>query len=334
MAQKNLTASYKYRVKGLFIPEETPCLDQGFGKYIDSIEQYTEDLEECFDCKDTAGFMKVLETILDMLRALYAHRCVSYAAALVDAAKKRGLDDCRQLIKQTIADFLLLSIEMQKAQKLEILPRFEYGSIEKTEDNAQNLAAISRLISIGDYERAESMAYCLTDTADTFVELTQLFKAHQYHKAKELADTMETKYIEIIRTVNTSKSDTAVLAVDDRPEILANVSAALRGHYKVFGAPNGKIALDIIKLKQIGLFFVDINMPVMDGFELTRQIRADSVYNNTPIILLTATASKANVSRGIELGVNDFIIKPSDHLRLLAKARMYIDEVQQREGKQ
>jgi len=95
----------------------------------------------------------------------------------------------------------------------------------------------------------------------------------------------------------------------------------------VLGAPGGKIALEIMSRQKIDLFYLDIEMPEMDGFELAGRIRADNTYKNTPIIFLTGNASRENIARGIRLGISDFIVKPSNHVNLLVKARMYMDDL-------
>jgi CheY-like chemotaxis protein len=327
VAQKNIGGAYCYRVKGLFVPYETPpSIDQDINNYIGKIGQYTERLEDSFNRKDKNGFIHVLEKIIDILQAVYAKQGVSYANALMDAAKNRNLEYCERLLQQAIADFLLLSIEMQKAQKLNTSHAMKYRDVEKNEEIARGLAAVSRSIASGNYERAESMASDLTNLDNTFVKLVSMCKAQQYGRAKELADTMEKEHIGLIQRGGIGKVSKTVLAVDDRPEILANVSAALRGHYKVIGAPGGKMALELMKRYKIDLFYLDIDMPEMDGFELTGRIRADSLYAKTPIIFLTGNASKEHIARAICLGIDDFIVKPSNHVNLLVKARKYMDE--------
>jgi CheY-like chemotaxis protein len=63
----------------------------------------------------------------------------------------------------------------------------------------------------------------------------------------------------------------------------------------------------------------------MDGFELTQRIRANPKYAKTPIIFLTSNAGRERIARGIALGIDDFIVKPSNHINLLVKARKYMD---------
>jgi len=324
MTQNHIGSAYYYGVKGLIVPRETPnSIEQIINKYINGIGQYTEQLEDYFTRKDKNGFIQTLEIIQDLLQSVYAKQSASYASALIDAANNHKMDFCRSLLQQAIADFLLLSIEMQKAHTSHVK---RHKNVEKNEEIARNLAAISRLIAIGNYEKAESMAYDLKDMDDTFVKLISMCKDRQYEMAKKMADTMEKEHISLIRVGGMSETRKTVLAVDDRPEILANVNAALLSHYKVLGAPNGKLALELMTRHKIDLFYLDIDMPEMDGFELAERIRSDSAYTKTPIILLTGNASRENITRGIHIGIEDFIVKPSSHVNLLVKARKYMDE--------
>jgi PleD family two-component response regulator len=130
----------------------------------------------------------------------------------------------------------------------------------------------------------------------------------------------------MIERINSSSSYKTVLAVDDRPEILSSVNAALSSHYKVLGAPSGRVALQILNTQNIDLFYLDIDMPEMNGFELARQIRADSKYKDTPLIFLTGNSARDNILRAIKVGASDFVVKPAYNVTLLAKARRYMEE--------
>ena len=322
------SSSYCYRVKGLFVPFQTPMsIEKDIDDYISRIELYTERLEDSFNRKDTKTFIDTLETIQSMLQSVYAKQCVSYINALINAANTRGIAYCQRLLQQAIADLLLLSIEMQKAQMIGTSQPIKYKQVEKNEEIVRGLSAIKRMIDIRDYEKAQSLALDMQKTDGAFVKLHNILKTGQYGKAGELADTVEKEHIELIQRKSTAKTLKTVMAVDDRPEILSNVNAALRGHYKVLGAPGGKQALEIMTRQKIDLFYLDIEMPEMDGFELARRIRADSKYADTPILFLTGNASRENIEKGISIGISDFIVKPSNHVNLLVKARKYMDEV-------
>ena len=325
--QKNKSDSYCYRIRGLFIPYETPAdIERNINNYINQIQQQTERLDESYNRDDKETFIKTLETIAEMLKAVHAKQALSYATTLLDAAKTRGIKYSRLLLQQAIADFLLLSIEMQKAQKLGAPQALKYRNIEKNEEIARNLAAIGRMINARDYKNAESMASDLKETEITFAKLHTMLKDGNYERAAQLADTIEKEHIGYIQKSGPAKGSKTILAVDDRPEILNNVNAALRNHYKVLGAPSGKMALQIMDRYKIDLFYLDIDMPEMDGFELAKLIRTSGKYSKTPIIFLTTKSSRENIEKAISLGSDDFIVKPSNHVNLLVKARKYMDD--------
>jgi len=319
--------SYYYRVKGLFVPYLAPeTLERDIDKYIDRIEAETEDLERSYNRGEIERFISTLENIQGMLQSVFARQCESYAVALLKTARERNLDYCDKTLRQAIADFLLLSIELQKAQKLGMAHAAKYKSVEKNEELARNMSAIGRLITSGDYGRAQSMASELRNSSNEFAKLFDMLSSRQYDRAAELAMTLEKEHVGYIRQpAEMTKSQKTVLAVDDRPEILASVSNALKSHYRVLGAPEGRVALDIIERQPIDLFFVDIDMPVMDGFELTERIRSNPKHKKTPILFLTGNASRDNIARALAMGVDEFIVKPAYDVTLLTKARKYLD---------
>ena len=319
---------YCYRVKGLFVPYRTPAtIEKDIDDYISRIGPYTERLEDAYNRKDLQDFTDTLEMIRVMLQAVFAKQCLSYINALTDAAKTRGVAYCQRLLQQAIADLLLLSIEMQKAQMIGTAQAIKYKQVEKNEEIARGLSAIKRMIGIRDYEKARSLALDMREMDGSFGKLSELLASRQYGRAEELAGAAEEEHIGLIQRKNTAAAKKTVMAVDDRPEILSAVNAALRGHFKVLGAPGGKIALEIMARQKIDLFYLDIEMPEMDGFELARRIRADQAYADTPILFLTGNASRENIARGVQIGISDFIVKPSNHVNLLAKARKYMDDM-------
>jgi len=318
--------AYYYRVKGLFVPYLAPeSLEKDIDSYIDRIERLTEELDRDFTRGDADGFIRIMEEIQRMLQSVFAKQCESYAVALIKAARERTLANTEKTVRQAIADFLLLSIELQKAQKLGHTHAAKYKNVEKNEELARDLAAIDRLIGVGDYTRAQTMAAELRNTSNEFSKIYDMLSARQYDRARELAQTLEKEHISHIRKPSElAKVQKTVLAVDDRPEILASVSNALRGRFKVLGAPNGRVALDIIARQDIDLFFVDIEMPEMDGFDLTQHIRSNSKHKKTPILFLTGNSSRENIARSISMGVDDFIVKPAYDVTLLTKAIKYL----------
>jgi DNA-binding response OmpR family regulator len=102
-----------------------------------------------------------------------------------------------------------------------------------------------------------------------------------------------------------------VLAADDDEDILALVAFRLeRSGYTVIQARDGQEALELALAEKPDLAVLDVMMPKLDGFELTRRLRAEASTNRMSIILLTARAQDADVAQGFEAGADDYIRKP------------------------
>lgn len=110
-----------------------------------------------------------------------------------------------------------------------------------------------------------------------------------------------------------------VLVVDDEPRYLRLLEANLVTEgYDVVKASNGKDALDIFSRQKFDLVILDIMMPGIDGFTVCERIRA---YSDVPIIMVTARGEEADRVRGLDLGADDYIVKPFSATELLARAR-------------
>jgi len=81
--------------------------------------------------------------------------------------------------------------------------------------------------------------------------------------------------------------------------------------YQVRVAVDGVAAWDILQSEAVDLVLSDVDMPRLDGFELTARIRADRALADLPVVLVTALASRADKERGIEVGANAYIVKGS-----------------------
>jgi putative two-component system response regulator len=118
------------------------------------------------------------------------------------------------------------------------------------------------------------------------------------------------------------KEKQVILIVDDQPPNIELLEAYLVPEgYEIITAVNGKKALGKLSGNQIDLILLDVMMPDMDGFEVTRRIRQDATHRLIPIIMVTALHEKEARIKGIEVGCDDFISKPVDKMELLARVR-------------
>jgi DNA-binding response OmpR family regulator len=113
-----------------------------------------------------------------------------------------------------------------------------------------------------------------------------------------------------------------VLAADDDQDILDLVAFRLeRSGYTVLQARDGEEALALAIKEVPDLAVLDVMMPKLDGFEVTRRLRAEAATSRMPIILLTARAQDADVQRGFEAGADDYIRKPFSPEELRARVQ-------------
>jgi DNA-binding response OmpR family regulator len=116
-----------------------------------------------------------------------------------------------------------------------------------------------------------------------------------------------------------------VLAADDDEDVLELIVFRLeRLGYTVLQACDGAEALELAKRSQPDLAVLDVMMPKLDGFEVTRRLREDDATTRMPIILLTARTQEADVQRGFDAGADDYIRKPFSPQELGARVQAVI----------
>ena len=115
-----------------------------------------------------------------------------------------------------------------------------------------------------------------------------------------------------------------VLAVDDTPENLDVVRGILVPQYKVKAVNNGAAALKLAQKQPPDIILLDIMMPEMDGYEVCRQLKANPVTAEIPVIFLTAKDQTADEAEGFSLGAADYIHKPVNPPLLQARVKTHV----------
>ena len=111
-----------------------------------------------------------------------------------------------------------------------------------------------------------------------------------------------------------------ILIVDDEIGVRELLGDALRiAGFETITAPDGMSALTAIREKKPDLLVIDINMPLMDGFELVERLRKNG--DNTPALMLSARADRVDVTRGLTLGADDYVTKPFGLEELLLRIK-------------
>jgi two-component system, cell cycle response regulator DivK len=117
-----------------------------------------------------------------------------------------------------------------------------------------------------------------------------------------------------------------ILVVEDQEDnrrIVRDLLAA--NDYLMTEAENGEEALAAVAKERPDLILMDIQLPVMDGYEATRRLKADPASSMIPIIAVTSYALSGDEEKARAAGCNDFVPKPYSPRQLLAKIRQYLD---------
>ena len=100
-----------------------------------------------------------------------------------------------------------------------------------------------------------------------------------------------------------------IMIVDDEPGVRALLKDTLSiAGFDVVEANDGMSALTLLRTHKPALLVIDINMPLMDGFELVERLRVSN--DLTPVLMLTAREDKGDIARGLKIGADDYVIKP------------------------
>lgn len=113
---------------------------------------------------------------------------------------------------------------------------------------------------------------------------------------------------------------TTILIVEDNEMNRDMLSRRLeRKGYNVLIAVDGEMGISVARASSPDLVLMDMSLPVVDGWEATRRIKADPVLQHIPVIALTAHAMANDRDKALEAGCDDYDTKPIDLPRLLAK---------------
>ena len=119
---------------------------------------------------------------------------------------------------------------------------------------------------------------------------------------------------------------TRVLLVDDDPTVRSVVAGYLQqAGYRVDAVGDGREAARLLEESDYDLAVLDVMLPGMDGLSLLKQLR--DANDDTPVILLTARGEEVDRVSGIELGADDYVVKPFSPRELVARARMILRRV-------
>ena len=112
-----------------------------------------------------------------------------------------------------------------------------------------------------------------------------------------------------------------ILVVDDEPDLIESVRLGFELQWReieLLESGTGETALDRVEQDHPDIVLLDIGLPDIDGFEVLRRIRA---FSDVPVVMLTARDDAMDKVKGLELGADDYITKPFNHLELMARVK-------------
>jgi two-component system KDP operon response regulator KdpE len=112
-----------------------------------------------------------------------------------------------------------------------------------------------------------------------------------------------------------------ILIVDDEPDVVESVRLGFLLQWReieILSAATGEAALDVLEQTAPDLVLLDIGLPDIDGYTVLERTR---LFSDVPVIMLTARDDALDKVKGLELGADDYITKPFNHLELLARVR-------------
>jgi len=125
--------------------------------------------------------------------------------------------------------------------------------------------------------------------------------------------------------INAYKKNT-VLIVDDSPDSIALLSSLLKGIYRVKVAITGETAIEIASHdEKPDLILLDIMMPGLDGYETCRRLKTNPATAGIPVIFLTAKSGENDEEKGLDIGAEDYIVKPPSPAILRARIRTHLN---------
>jgi PleD family two-component response regulator len=128
-----------------------------------------------------------------------------------------------------------------------------------------------------------------------------------------------------------SQQSSTVLVVDDTANTLELIKTMLGGEHRVLTAAEADTGMKIALQEEPDLILLDIRMPGIDGYQLCRQLKADPITREIPVVFVTAMDEEREEAKGLELGAIDYITKPLSPPILRARVRNHIDLKRQRD---
>ncbi len=220
------------------------------------------------------------------------------------------------LIENISLDLAIIDLDMPEIDGFELikliksdkkfakLPIIIYTGKENIEEDLQKIDGMFEDLLLKNSTNIEDLQNVITSMIDRYDEPSTP------EEIKEKPDTIK------------------ILLVEDYKHSQIIVTRLLKKNNfeSIVVVENGQEALDQVKEQRYDLILMDMQMPVMNGFEATQKIRQLEEYKNTPIIALTAFAMKGDREKCLEAGATDYIPKPIDSQEFIQKVKYYTEK--------
>ncbi|MEJ2609094.1 MAG: response regulator [Candidatus Thiodiazotropha sp.] len=124
----------------------------------------------------------------------------------------------------------------------------------------------------------------------------------------------------------TGETKGRILVVDDSPTEIVVFKKILEKHgYKIFIAKDGQEGVDMAKQELPDLILMDVVMPVLNGFQATRQLKQYEPTSKIPVIMVTTKDQQTDINWGMRQGATEYLVKPVTPIDLLERIRVLIN---------
>lgn len=228
-----------------------------------------------------------------------------------------------ELAGPTSYDCLVLDLGLPDIDGIELIERIKDQLKEKS---LPVIVHTGRELTAVETERLEALAAAIVlknaKSPERLLDETALFL---HRVATDMPDSAR-QILSNPKRIDESLEGHTVLLVDDDVRNVFSLGSALKRYgITVLPARDGQAGLDTLAAHpEVGLVLMDIMMPVMDGYEAMRRIRADARWRNLPVVALTAKAMKGDRQKCLDAGASDYVTKPVDMDQLTSVLRVWL----------
>jgi CheY-like chemotaxis protein/signal transduction histidine kinase len=304
--------------------------DDGRGRRMGAIQTLNKsadlaDLREMFSA--TADFLKpgprhvlVAEDDANQ-RQVVKHMIESDDIAITCVSN--GEQVLAELAGPTHYDCLVLDLGLPDIDGIDLIERIKDQLKQKS---LPVIVHTGRELTSAETERLEALAAAIVlknaKSPERLLDETALF----LHRVTNDMPDSARKILSNPKRIDESLEGHTVLLVDDDVRNVFSLGSALKRYgITVLPARNGQEGLDSLAAHpEVGLVLMDIMMPVMDGYEAMRRIRAEAHWRNLPIVALTAKAMKGDRQKCLDAGASDYVTKPVNMDQLTSVLRVWL----------